>query len=157
MMLPLSHTGRPLIPHTHNALKGSFLCLGNHYNLFNKESMEECYKIISECNKGDRITAREEIKEAKKIAETWEPSPLLGFLYKEYARQNGGETPCTLEEAQKHYINHSKPLLTNESRQALKNGKWLIRYNNFVYLCGKDKSTLRFAFNDRGVLFLEMI
>ena len=72
----------------HGDLKGSFTCLGNWYNLFNKQSMYDLSEMLSHVGVGDRKTARKEIAEAKKKAEKWERKPHLNFLY-EKANEQG--------------------------------------------------------------------
>ena len=76
------------IRHNHPDLKGSFTCLGNWYNVLNKESMEKCEEIVKSCNKTDQRTARKEIAEAREAVKRWEPVSCLSFLYDRYHEEN---------------------------------------------------------------------
>jgi hypothetical protein len=65
----------------HPDLKGSFICLGNWYNLYSDPSMEDLSRTLSHVSSTDRKMARSEIAHAKEQAEKWEKDPSLGFLY----------------------------------------------------------------------------
>ena len=89
-----------MIRGNHPDLKGSFTCLGNWYNLFNKESMNKLNDLLIRygnntpidkfnqfvgrklnANSSDLLTAQVEIANAQKNAEFWVRHPSLGFLY----------------------------------------------------------------------------
>lgn len=60
-----------MIRANHPDLKGSFTCLGNWYNLFNKESMDKLNNNLKTVTPTDLKTAKDEIKTAKAMAEKW--------------------------------------------------------------------------------------